>query len=96
MCSGLFAVILGPMEQEPGRGTITFEDPELTEEEELWELQMFVTLSTFLPCTSRFFLYFSGHITELPPCSFRLHVSKVSPKSFEPFGEKQRILSYMQ
>jgi hypothetical protein len=39
----------------------------------------------------KLFLYFSGHITELPPCIsriFRLNVSKVSSKSFEPFGEK--------
>lgn len=44
----------------------------------------------------KLFLYFSGYTTERSPCIFRLHVSKVSPKSFEPFGEKQRIVLYMQ
>lgn len=37
-------------------------------------------------------LYFSGYTTEHSPCTFRLHVSKVSPKSFEPFGEEAKYI----
>jgi len=49
-------------------------------------------LTTCRACIASFSSYFSGHTTELAPCIFRLHVSKVSPKRFEPFGEKAKYI----